>query len=993
MMKLNRIALVAGVLALGVAACGDDVEIVQPTPEPPPPPPPVEATMAPASASVAVGNSVVFAVNASGGVAGDAASWTCASSNTGIATVSSTSAGCSATGVAAGDVTITASVTKSGETVNVGAQLTVTSDEVVAPPQQGDPAFVVVAHIRGEDNTDVDGLKGRVSVTLNVERGDQELEGLALLVDGEMVASQSFGSGMDMGMTPPDEAAEQAVHAFTMSFDSDAYDEHGDHVDVDYMNGEHTIAAELEIGVTMADGMHGHETISSNVVTVEFDNEDGYIVTADLGDNTALDDDGRVWYGGPDNGDVVISALPVSYSGAETGEAIVRLEGCEAEEDDEFDCKGQQADREYSVISGGVEGKVLNADDLPEANIDMAGPDAPHFNADPNGREGGWINQAVLVATTAGEFHSSRNKDGWLVYNEDDEGVGGYSAQLRFSTTTPSIVDGARGAAPNALPTAPTKANAACVIATAVDLLGNESGLPRASSACATAGAYGMAVDALEEAVESEDDDAIEEARDDIPAGIRAGLDVAPPTIAFSPASPRANAPALKEFQLQVADAGSSSTGRSGLHSTPVLSMVEARNAKNDVLCGDDDDITDGGVDGGGEESVSGVCELAGGVDFNDPLATTDGLSGADVAGYYTFTAVAQDKAGNKSEEVVRTAANDGEAPELGLIVGGYSKGAWSLTATLTDNLSLKQYWAEAFDNLDIDGQGVSDVMILPREGLVSVDEYNAADLTQSLLTTPPVTMQTYRAIQAAGPGDAPAAIDSIRVVGTDHGGGSGSAGALQAALGATTTLDRFGLQAAATGLAAGEAAGQFSDEDLTYARNEVFQTFTVEDDESDDDVLELRATITGTAGYTRAVAAVADDPATTDVDETVAAVDGVEGLVDNPVSRVDFYAAVALDNVSGGTDNKVPPVPDGAGNEALLYLGSSIVAGAEDFIADPAGTPTPSRRYVWGIDMSGADFLEAVDGDAGDYRVFAIAVNSDGVGITAVSVDIAVDD
>ena len=177
MMKLNRSALMAGILALGVAACGDDVEIVQPTPEPPPPPPPVTATMAPASASVAVGNSVVFAVNASGGVAGDAASWTCASSNTGIATVTSTSAGCSATGVAAGDVTITASVTKSGETVNVGAQLTVTSDEEPAAPP-GDPAFVLVAGIAGEDDTDVSGLKKRVSVTVGVERGDQDARGV-----------------------------------------------------------------------------------------------------------------------------------------------------------------------------------------------------------------------------------------------------------------------------------------------------------------------------------------------------------------------------------------------------------------------------------------------------------------------------------------------------------------------------------------------------------------------------------------------------------------------------------------------------------------------------------------------------------------------------------------------------------------------------------------------------------------------------------------------
>ena len=82
----------------------------------------------------------------------------------------------------------------------------------------------------------------------------------------------------------------------------------------------------------------------------------------------------------------------------------------------------------------------------------------------------------MLVATSAGAYHASRNKDGWLVYNDDEEGVGGYQAVIRFSTTTPEIVDAARGAAPNALPTAPTRANAACVIATAVDLLGNESG-------------------------------------------------------------------------------------------------------------------------------------------------------------------------------------------------------------------------------------------------------------------------------------------------------------------------------------------------------------------------------------------------------------------------------------------------------------------------------------------------------------------------------------
>ena len=106
-----------------IAACGE-------TPASPPPlpplPPPFTATMAPASATVAVGNSVVFAVNTSGGAIGESASWTCASSNPGIATASNTTAGCQATGVAAGDVTITATVTKGGESINVASQLTVT---------------------------------------------------------------------------------------------------------------------------------------------------------------------------------------------------------------------------------------------------------------------------------------------------------------------------------------------------------------------------------------------------------------------------------------------------------------------------------------------------------------------------------------------------------------------------------------------------------------------------------------------------------------------------------------------------------------------------------------------------------------------------------------------------------------------------------------------------------------------------------------------------
>ena len=1189
-MKRYRFSLMAGLLAIGAAACGDDVEVVQPTPPQPPPPPPLQASMTPASAEVMVGSSVVFAVNASGGVVGEAATWSCASSNTGIATVTQTSAGCQATGVAAGGVTITASVSKSGETANVGAQLTVTAppapppfEASIAPESQSvavgssvvfavntsggdmmmaaswtcassDPAIATVettdagcqatgvaggevtvnvaatdghdtinlvaqltvtadpvdpvqpfsatmapasatvavgsnavfaintsggaadataswvcsssddavataettdagcqatgvaaggvtinaAVTKGDDSanlasqltvtapdvaepafvfitnpTDGTSLEGDVSVTISVERGDQVLEGLSLLVDDEEVAHQSFGGAH---MSPADGPAEQAPLNFTLSFDSGEYDRETGAVT--YLNGDHTISAELEIVVDMADGTHGHASVLSNNVSVEFDNDD--FITASvggLGDGAMNEESGQVWHGGPDVM-VEITAVPVLYSSGDVSSlTLLSFCGDDAATDSEapfsftLDCDGYTSDKDGD---GDKPTFTVGGDDITArasaVYLDFDGPPAPHFNANPNGREGGWINQAVLVATAAGRYHATRNKDGWLVYNDDGAGVGGYQAVLRFSSTTPSIVDGARGGAPNALPTEPTRANAACVIATAVDLLGNESSLPRAGSDCVTAANY-----------EGEDD----EGNTTYAAGIRAGLDVSAPTIAFSPASPRANASSLREFQVQVADAGTSPTGRSGLHSMmPVLSKVDVRDADNDMLCGDDDDVNDGGAKGGGAESVSGVCELAGGIGFNDPLATTDGLSSDSETGYYTFTAVAQDKAGNRSEPIVRTAVNDGTAPDLGLIVGGYSRGAWSLTATLTDNLSLKSYWAEAFQVIPAVGPTTGGILILPREGSVAVDEYNSADLTQSLLTTPPITMQVFRALQpatAAGTDtdDTPLAVeatlDSIQVVGTDHGGQNGEAGT--GSLGSAASLAHFGMGTARTqptGQSADQAE-QWNDNETTadpgvairYSRDEVFQSFTVEDDEDDDDALELRAMLTGTRGYMEAVAEVlGDNPATDDVTETdfelVEEVQGVEGLVNNPVSRVDFYAAVELDNVGTTANNQVPPKPDGPAatpdaNEALVLIGSASAAGAEDFMADPNNTPNDatddvaSRRYVWALDMSGADFVEKAGGE-GNYTIVAIAVNSAGVAIAAITTEMVED-
>ena len=315
-MKLYRSALLmAGLLAFGVAACGDE-EVVSPTPiappvAPPVAPPPVTASMDPASATVAVGNNVVFAVNASGGVAGESATWTCSSSNTGIATVSLTSTGCQVTGVVAGSVTVTAAVSKSGETVNVGAELTVVSD--VLPPATA--IVTVYSILNAAGNPAVPPISGRVNVVFNLDRGNSNLYGLDLLVDGESVAHQSFTSSGMGGMAAPvddDAAAEQAEAPFQtiLSLDTHDYDV-VDGVGIpNFPNGDHVVSARLTLAG--ADMMAG-ETVPSNEITVAFRNEDRYNMTLTADGNQAMDNDGLIWAAGS----VTATAIPVIYSGGD----------------------------------------------------------------------------------------------------------------------------------------------------------------------------------------------------------------------------------------------------------------------------------------------------------------------------------------------------------------------------------------------------------------------------------------------------------------------------------------------------------------------------------------------------------------------------------------------------------------------------------------------------------------------------------------------------
>ena len=904
-MKFNRFTLVAAVLALGAAACGDDVQVVEPTPPQPPPPPPVEATMAPASASVTVGSSVVFAVTASGGVAGEAASWTCSSSNTGIATASVVSAGCQATGVAAGEVTITAAVSKSGETVNVGASLTVTSDQP-PPPETGDPATILISRVEGESRDQVEGsLAGRVEVDVSLDRGDQEIEELTLFVGDSMVANQTFGgNGM---MTPPveDAAAEQSAgNIITMAFDSHKYNKETG--EVAFPNGDHDIRAELEIGVDLPDGTHSHATEHSNTVTRNFDNDDIVRVSySGLGEGIMNSSTGRIWHGGP-NAVVQISALPVRYSGDPVA-SLTLLEFCGADaatSEAPFvftpECEKYVSPNDGEAPSFTVGGASIKTSGG-KVYLDFVAPTAPVFKVNPNSREGGWLNAAVNLT---GENGSGSKKNGWLIYyddNADDTGVGGYIPQLRYSTSDPRSVAAARAAMPSANPELPaetTSASKICFIVTATDLLGNESALPSASKGCIAAGkegkveddgsimegnegsAYGALVTTLKSALAREDADDIADARKALrDNGLQAGVDVTPPTAEFTRTSlgtnRRTGAAAREidsndEFKVTVEDT------RSGINEAKALvADLEVRDADG-TKC----------VRGG--KTTSSVSQCGGafkgfGYSSGDDLASTNILPlGANDVGYYTFTAQAQDKAGNLSEEISDVALSDTDYParaNVRVTEGSSSKPlAYTLDINLDDDLSVRDYYVAMTVGTTVGP--VTDVTPIRLGDTEQVDAYNASELTTDMDAAKKVTLPFLGLVTTAGAGDAEE-IDMMQVYVRDqragpqidaNDDGNFDTGDLLYAVdesGARVSLTTF---ADASGTTAAVGDGFATGISLTAA---VTAPATLDDD---DDEVTLTATAT---------AASADD-ANTEPDESTA----------NPFKRVLFYA------LSSTTDN-----------------------------------------------------------------------------------------
>ena len=352
----------------------------------------------------------------------------------------------------------------------------------------------------------------------------------------------------------------------------------------------------------------------------------------------------------------------------------------------------------------------------------------------------------MLTVDYLGE-QGTTNKDGWLTYNDndDDSGVGGYQPVLRYAEEDGSSVKDAIAASPLTLANLPgeSDADAYCAVASAVDLLGNESDLPDEDDGnCLIAGVattfmdngmvdvaategYEALLEALRMAEAGEDENVVAGAEAALAdAGLRVGVDVTPPGIEIDE-DERINVVTNLTFNFDVYD-DENEDSNSGLHSVPLWVSIERRDASDtECLVIDDgaDNADDAGEVGSGEDMD---CDDTTGLAAR--TAITFASDPAPSHAYYTLSGTARDKAGNSSgmihtfvfDAMVATATPPA-AP--GALEAGES---FQVASFLNDDLSIRDYYVTA----DFPMVGPGDEIRLGVVPPTAVDAFDADPLT-----------------------------------------------------------------------------------------------------------------------------------------------------------------------------------------------------------------------------------------------------------------------
>ena len=231
------------------------------------------------------------------------------------------------------------------------------------------------------------------------------------------------------------------------------------------------------------------------------------------------------------------------------------------------------------------------------------------------------------------------------------------------------------------------------------------------------------------------------------------------------PTAPTESETLTSEFELQVKD----NDDGSGMHDVdPVLATLSIRNADG-AACRTLAKLV--------EEDKKCAATSAGLVNAK-PLVRTTGVSGLKDTGYYTFTALAQDKAGNQSAQISEVALYDDEAPVVQVSTTrstGFGKVDFTLNKVLvaTDNLSLRDYTVHlvAAEGLTLGETPTQAPYLIPTAfamGSSEWDEYDApAPLTRDNVVRGQVELP-FIAVQTTNGGvpvaEAPTVISSLKV-------------------------------------------------------------------------------------------------------------------------------------------------------------------------------------------------------------------------------------
>jgi hypothetical protein len=386
--------------------------------------------------------------------------------------------------------------------------------------------------------------------------------------------------------------------------------------------------------------------------------------------------------------------------------------------------------------------------------VDNVAPPQPILNYNvlaalslPNGRTGGWLNDAVTFnglatsaltdALNAGAGTTSNGlicnnlsafaQNNCLVGNTApaDLGVGGVTFAVSAAASSSPTTAGAATSLTSATTLPPSATNATnCGIAYSIDALGNKS--PIYTNANLTAIATAVISGSNQTCANLIAGASGFTAQRNV---LRFGVDRAAPTIAFDASSLAANArintaTLAGEFVVTVADTGA--LGNSGMN------PIGAGTTSGPVLMNMSRHRADGTATRDATGASSGATLVNTGVVYAAPLGSSSITAQSTVgasAGYWTVSVLAQDAAGNQSATLTRTVVGDnsaviGTSPAVPATITG----AFSSASFLNDNLSIRDFYYTV---------GFGSALIVPATITVAaaptvVDAYNAATFSNT---------------------------------------------------------------------------------------------------------------------------------------------------------------------------------------------------------------------------------------------------------------------